>query len=657
MDIGTIQNTQQTVLSIEDVAVLLGISKATVRNWVKSGYLPAQGEAPRLFFHKKDIDNVKRKLLNGDIEKLIGRANKLQSNKTFIPKEYLKDEANQKKLHSIIRFIRENNVTVSTALFIISLNFLQKQGLLKLNGIQELLQKKKLKYSNKQIEKEMQTWFSEIKDQKLKKKFSFLLECELPAQRDNLGLIYQSLLFEGAKSRRGSYYTPTHVVSDMIKSYAKPDSKVLDPCCGTGQFLLTFADKVKNPKNIYGIDYDKTAVQIARINLLVQFKSKEFAPNVFCKNTLLDTSHYDLLNYGNTENIKNFNVIATNPPWGVSFSKGERVFLKRLYPEVTSFESFSYFLQNSLDLLCNRGTVSFILPESILNVKIHKDIRKIILTKSYIMKIVYLGRVFKNVFTPVIRLDLKKTNKRISQTLVQNGNKKYKINQNRWLNNTDYIFNIHSDPYDFKIIDKVYNTKHINLQNKAEWALGIVTGNNKRFLSEKKKLGFEPVYKGKDIHKFVLSSPSCYIQFQLDKFQQTAPINKYRVKEKLIYRFVSKKLVFAYDNKKRLTLNSANVVIPQIENYPIKVILALFNSSLYQFLFQKKFSSIKVLRSHIEELPLPLWRVEVFSKITAMVNTAMKSQKNFNEIDHYIMDKFGCSQKEKIYINSFCRQQ
>ena len=37
----------------------------------------------------------------------------------------------------------------------------------------------------------------------------------------------------------------------------------------------------------------------------------------------------------------------------------------------------------------------------------------------------------------------------------------------------------------------------------------------------------------------------------------------------------------------------------------MRIIMGLFNSELYQYIFQKKFSSVKVLRSHIEELPVP----------------------------------------------------
>ena len=156
-----------------------------------------------------------------------------------------------------------------------------------------------------------------------------------------------------------------------------------------------------------------------------------------------------------------------------------------------------------------------------------------------------------------------------------------------------------------------------------------------------------PFIKEKNVKRFIFNKTSSYIQFQPEKFQQVAPEEKYRTKEKLIYKFISKNLTFAYDNCQRLTLNSANILIPEIHDYPIKVIAALFNSSLYQFLFQKKFSSIKILRSHIENLPLPLWDKKTFSKITKLVDGIMQNQSKFQELDSYITSKFSLSEKEK----------
>ena len=160
------------------------------------------------------------------------------------------------------------------------------------------------------------------------------------------------------------------------------------------------------------------------------------------------------------------------------------------------------------------------------------------------------------------------------------------MKQEKWKKNPDFIFDIHVNSFDSKIIDKIYKENHVTLKGQARFALGIVTGHNSKFISSHRKEGFEPIFKGKDIERFFLKKPSSYVLFRPQKYQQMAPEELYRAKEKLIYKFISKNLVFAYDDLKRLTLNSANILIPEVPSYPIKVILALFNSSSYQFLFQ-----------------------------------------------------------------------
>ena len=640
-------DTHKEILNIESVADILGISTATVRNWTKTGHLTIYNKNNNQFFYRTDIEKIKRKLLSGELEKLTKRANKIKAKRTFIPEEHIKAQINFDEFNYVISFIQTHNIKTNLAIFLLALNLLKKEKILLTTNFKDILKGKELLFTNKQIQKEIKSWLLDIGTENIKPHFSFLLDCKLPVERDILGIFYQSLLFEGKKSQSGSYYTPSNIVNNIVKDYVKKDSKVLDPCCGTGQFLLAFSDTVEDPLNIYGIDSDKTAIRIARLNILLRFKNKNFAPNILCKNTLFDIGNNDLFSFQAYKDIKNFDVIATNPPWGVHFSKAEIKRLKNLYLQITSFESFSYFLTKSLSWLRPSGVTSFILPESILNVRSHKDIREIILKNTQIKKIVYLDRIFKNVFTPVIRLDLEKIQKKRKQTAIHNTNKKYKVQQIKWLSNYDFIFDIHSNSVDSKIIDKIYKIKHTTLRNKASWALGIVTGNNKKFIKAQNKPGFEPIYKGKDIKKFILGKPSSYIQFQPEIFQQAAPVEKYRSKEKLIYKFISKNLIFAYDNNKRLTLNSANILIPEVSDYPIKVIASLFNSSLYQFLFQKKFSSIKVLRSHIEDLPLPLWDKKTFSKITKLVDKVMKNESSFQELDSYIINQFPLSEKEK----------
>ena len=205
---------------------------------------------------------------------------------------------------------------------------------------------------------------------------------------------------------------------------------------------------------------------------------------------------------------------------------------------------------------------------------------------------------------------------------------------------------------DSKIIDRVYNWNHQNLKGKALWALGIVTGDNRKFISTNNTIDREPIYRGRDVNKFVLNKPSYYIKFEPENFQQVAPIKYYRANQKLIYRFISSKLIFAYDDSKSLTLNSANIVIPKIQNYPIKVIAAIFNSSLYQFLFWKKFSSIKVLRNHIEDLPLPLWNESTLMELVNLIDCVIEGSVTFDLLNDFILDKFALSKNEILYLKN-----
>lgn len=645
-------NNDESILSINNVATFLGISTATVKNWVKCGNLKSLNKDSKYLFDKKDIEIVKSRIISGDMKKLDKRANKGGADKTFIPDEYIQNADNFNELNLIVNFVRNNNIDLFLAIFLVALNLLRKEKILDLSDINDIISSKELIINNKQIKNEINLWISQIDKSKIKENFSYLLNCNIPRQRDVLGFLYQSLLVEGEKSQNGSYYTPSNIVDKIIFDYVKKGSKVFDPCCGTGQFLLSFSDVVEDPLNIYGIDIDDVAVKIARLNILLKFKDKSFTPNIFCKNTLFDIGCCDLFSFNN-EGIRDFDVVATNPPWGVHFSDDNTKKLKKIYPEINSFESFSYFLKKSIDLLSENGIISFILPESILNVKTHKDIREIILKGSKIKKIVYLNRVFKNVFTPVIRLDLQKSKNKDGDVEICKESERYNIKQTRWLENNDFIFDIHVNNFDSEIIDKIYKNNHTTLLGRADWALGIVTGDNEKFITYEPKRGFEPIYKGKDVERFVLNKPVSFIQFTPEKFQQVASVDKYRAKEKLIYRFISKYLVFAYDDKQRLTLNSANIIIPRIPDYPIKVISALFNSSLYQFVFQKKFSSIKILRSHIEQLPLPIWDKKTFSEIGEMVDEIIKDKNNFIKLDNYIMDKFNLSLEEKNHINNF----
>jgi len=185
--------------------------------------------------------------------------------------------------------------------------------------------------------------------------------------------------------------------------------------------------------------------------------------------------------------------------------------------------------------------------------------------------------------------------------------------------------------------------------------LGIVTGNNKQYISNEKSNGSEIILRGSNIFRYSVSESSEYIYFTPEKFQQTAPAHIYRAKEKLLYRFISDVPVFAYDNRQTLSLNSCNILIPQIDTMDIKYILAILNSSVSAYFFNKKYNSVKLLKAHIEALPIPVVSEEKQKEIIKKADEIMKKGNAgglYDELDNDIMDIYALSHSQKNIIKA-----
>lgn len=120
----------------------------------------------------------------------------------------------------------------------------------------------------------------------------------------------------------------------------------------------------------------------------------------------------------------------------------------------------------------------------------------------------------------------------------------------------------------------------------------------------------------------------------------------------MIYKFISKKLVFAYDDKQRLTLNSANILIPSLPEMSIKVALAFLNSAVFQYIFEKKFSTLKVLRGDLETLPFPVVNAETQRLIERLVEEAISTQNTPGALEEIIFTAFELSEEEISTIKS-----
>ncbi|NUN07220.1 MAG: N-6 DNA methylase [Bdellovibrio sp.] len=493
-------------LSIESASIAAGVSSATIRNWIKTGYLTQTGKGQ---ISRESLEHFIKNVAG--TEKLNSRANK-----------------KHKDTHD------HHDIT-------------QK--------INDLL---------------------------------------VQSSAEQIGDEYENLLADSHRNKEGIYYTPQEIVRDMLdKAQITAHSRFLDPCCGSGNFIIEALRKGLAPENVFGFDTDENAVAIVKKRIRDEFNFD--SPNIkvgdFFEEAIV------LKNQGLT-----FDLIFTNPPWGKKLEKSEKEHLAKVFNCGTSNDTSSLFMGASLELLKKDGFLGFLVQEALFNIATFEDVRARVLEKEILYLIDY-GKAFKGLITKAQTIIIKNAPAAGHLTVCNVEGVSFRRPQDSFKKNPKKIFNFWATEEDSKVIEQLYSVPHKILLGNAKWALGIVTGNNDRFCTSEPSEGYVPIYKGLDITKSGLKEATTFIRKDFSSCQQVAPLEMYEAKEKIIYKFISSKLCFFYDDKGRYILNSANLLIPNI-GIPAKQLTDMLNSEIINWLFQKLFNTHKVLRGDLEMLPL-----------------------------------------------------
>lgn len=652
----------ENLVSIKDLSKKLAVSEATVRNWIKLNKInPDIITDNKIFFTQEYSDLIVKRLQSDESNLLKARRNKKYLTGNFFYKDYI--SCSSKNIDTITELL--DKITSKK----ISLSKKQIKYIIADCAIQLLLKEEnpniQKNYLNEYLRQNLSLGiYAELTDDLIEntedainfteKNSDIFLNYVYEKDEDILGLLYISLSNLNNRKAKGAYYTPTKIVKKVINRICFNDfseKKIIDPCCGGGNFLLQLPDSL-NIEQIYGNDTDDVAVCITRLNMALKFQIKNV--EILYKNF----TNKDFL----TENFNSeFDYIIGNPPWGADFDQitVNRLEKKYLTAKNKNIESYDVFTERSLSCLKKGGQLLFILPESVLYVKNHQIIRQIILNNNSVKYIEFLGNMFDKVQCPSIILQIQRTNSLMSCVgmKIADNCQEFTIQKERQL--TSEVFDFYMNDKEYSVYKKILCAdKKVYLKNNAIFALGIVTGDNKKYITDVKTEFNEIVLKGSDIEKYKIKIPQKYIEYKPDSFQQVAPTELYRAKEKLFYRFISKKLVFAYDNKQTLSLNSCNIVIPKIKNYNIKYIMAILNSKIAQFIFEKKYNSIKVLRAHIENIPIPVCDYDTQEDIVKIVDRILKDENNSKNNLHEILEEkisklYNLEQKEYNLIKNY----
>ncbi len=543
------------------------------------------------------------------------RANKTNSKKRFIPIERCPDKEVVKWIEALISRTLDCQWDIASVLRSVAEKLFIENKLLTRCGYREFQ--------------------NEYKDIEI---IPEVVSLQVPEAFDLLGTIYQSYQTEGQKNINGSYFTTKEIVDEMLGQYDFSDGKrFLDPCCGSGAFLISLNNI--DPNDIYGIDRDGVAVMLAKANLLIRYKDVDFYPKIFLMNFISD----DLFTQSELNKLGCFDVIATNPPWGGVIEVSENSRQKR-----TGNETASIFFIKSSDYLTDHGVINFLMPVSILNVKTHVGLRRYILEHLHLQKIRIFSKLFSGVTTQYASLEASKSETSTAVQYFSNGEQKsVEINT---FHKTENLTFTPVQAIDSEILDKVFSKGRLNL-TQSIWALGIVTGDNKSKLHDKPRENEEKIYTGKEIQPFTLLPAKNYILFDKNRLQQVAKEEYYRAAEKLVYKFIGKNLTFAYDDSGALFLNSANILIPNVPGMSVKTVLAFLNSPLFQFLYIRLFNEVKILKGNLQELPFPHITHSEDETFKADVDRILSGDKSvIDELNEKILTFYGLNESEKRHI-------
>lgn len=228
----------------------------------------------------------------------------------------------------------------------------------------------------------------------------------LRTQADVKGAAYEELVGANLRGDRGEYFTPRNVcdmaVSMVLSLYPQQrlsSLKLLDPCCGTGGFLVAavnilrgafsrqerakggserdvaqrVAARIKEIANLnlFGLDINPFLVRTSQMNLVMH---GDGSANVFQADSLLTPSEWDSEDAAKKIGHGRFDVVITNPPFGGRAIIDDPHVLAKY--ELTLYDARDaramlpaeqLFVEAALRFLKPGGTLAIVLPDSILN--------------------------------------------------------------------------------------------------------------------------------------------------------------------------------------------------------------------------------------------------------------------------------------------------
>lgn len=504
----------------------------------------------------------------------------------------------------------------------------------------------------------------------------------------------------------GVYYTPQYIVDYIVKNTVgkiikgkAPKQiekiKILDPACGSGSFLLTafqtlidyhlvyyekhpeesgkgtlFPDVITNydgtkrlsiekkvqilGNNIFGVDIDSQAVEIAMMSLCLKCleeekdlpRKKELLPslakNIRCGNSLISYDIFDQLTlfdeekkerinpfdwyskstgFGEIMEQGGFDVVIGNPPY-VRPHKIELEIKSYLWKHFNSFvkksDLYSCFLEKGISLLKNKALLGLIVSNSWLRLDSFQNLRQLLLSKSSIQKIIeFTDNVFDRASIKTLIIVLSKgykPNSQIQVTITSSPSfltdlKFKKIHQKTFNSTYKMIFDLSINESAERIKQKMVK-KSVQLGEICQIAFGIKTGDDSLFVTrEKRDDNHKPLLRGANIHRYSFDFSSEYVWYVPEKMRahrKTARPGKAERFEqpKVLIRDTGNALEGTFDDEDFYVKDVLVISHKEVNVNSLKFLCGLLNSQIMKFYYETSFPTLHVQRSELASLPI-----------------------------------------------------
>ena len=468
------------------------------------------------------------------------------------------------------------------------------------------------------------------------------------------------------RKEQGIFYTPKFIVEYIVKNtlgeklkeinnvHDLKKIKILDPACGSGSFLTkaleAMNDKYKDfgyrgdqlsksqilLENIYGVDLDAQAVELAKLNLLIDALDKkeklpDLTSNIRVGNSLISGDEKELEKYFGKnwrdkrpfnweENFSEvfkqggFDVIIGNPPY-VNLAnikdENERNWLKDKYETAKNkSDLYSFFTERATKLLKEDGVLGFIFSNSWLGTDSFSKFREYLINNFSVYEMVKLpAGVFKDALVTTILLFLKKKKPKENHQI-----KLLEYKENR-LKNIGYLSyeRVKKAPnFSFSFNEEIsFNTPTINLEEIAKFSLGIKTSDDERFLSDNKKdeNSFK-LLRGKDVNRYNYKYANKWIWYKPELMMEKVGAGprklEYFLKDKILFRSITGGSIISTIDTEKYLVNDKVHVLYDLSDYSMQFILGIVNSKLINSWIKSSFNDLLEIKiNQLQKIPIP----------------------------------------------------